>query len=210
MSSAAADVNTRTHASANANLGRSTKPVAILLAAGGSSRMGSPKGLLDVGGAPLVCRHIDALTAAGLDVLVVIGAHEDHYRATLADSSTSVAVNREWATTGMADSLRIGLGTSASSPRPWAIVQPVDVPPASARTLALLMAAHGDAVPTYLGAPGHPVRLTGGLAPGERLDQRLALAQRVPVDDPDCLLNLNTPADWERWLLVRRTRAVAP
>lgn len=174
--------------------------------------MGSPKGLLDVGGAPLICRHIEALTAVGLAVVVVIGAHEARYRAALAGLHAAVVYNPEWATTEMADSLRIGLGASrvgAGSPH-WALVQPVDVPPAAARTLVALMAAHGDAVPAYLGSLGHPVRLTGGLAPGERLDQRLAVAQRVPVDDPDCILNLNTPAEWAGWLRKRQPRPVVP
>lgn len=166
------------------------RPRALILAAGGSTRMGTPKGLLPLDGHPLILAHVAAFEAAGLRVRVVLGAHADAYRAAL-PASVEVVENPAWAVTDMAASLAIGLaGLDA------ALVHPVDVPPPAAATLAALLAQPGDAVPTHAGAPGHPVRIDGPLAPGQRLDARLAGARRVAVADPDCVRNLNTPGDW--------------
>lgn len=173
---------------------RGDRPRALILAAGGSTRMGAPKGLLRLDGRPLILAHIAAFEAAGLSVRVVLGAHADAYRAVLPDG-VEVVENPAWATTDMAASLAIGLGGLAR-----ALVHPVDVPPPAADTLRALLALPGDAVPTWAGSPGHPVRLDGPLAPGQRLDARLAGARRVAVADPDCVRNLNTPGEWAAFL----------
>ena len=48
---------------------------AIVLAAGSSSRMGSPKGLLTICGKSFIRHIVDELTAAGVhDVVIVLGA----------------------------------------------------------------------------------------------------------------------------------------
>ena len=158
--------------------------------------MGVPKGLLDVDGVPLICLHVAAFHAVGLPVVVVLGAHAEQYAAVLREKAAPLfrlVLNAAWATTAMADSLRLGQGLGA------ALVTPVDVPPARRTTLQALLAESGDAVPEYGGEPGHPVLLARPLLEGERLDVRLGSARRVRIDDPDCLLNLNTPADWASW-----------
>lgn len=160
--------------------------------------MGRPKGLLEVDGVPLVCHHVRAFLAERLKVTVVLGAHANLYTAALTahdrgDLLCSIVDNPAWATTSMVDSLRMALQAGS------AIVTPIDVPPARPATLRALLACRGDAVPEHAGLPGHPVHLSSPPGLGERLDHRLARAVRVPVDDPDCLLNLNTPEEWARW-----------
>lgn len=154
--------------------------------------MGSPKGLLDVAGVPLVCRHVDRFWAVGLDVIVALGAYEAEHRAVL-PNGTRVIVNPAWATTSMSDTASLALHDLGV-----ALLTPVDTPPARPETLRALLALEGDAVPTFRGEPGHPVRLAPP-HPRGRLDVRLRTAARFPVADPECLLNLNTPADWARW-----------
>ena len=61
----------------------------------------------------------------------------------------------------------------------------------------------GNAVPTWRGQPGHPVRLVAP-HPRVRLDHRLRDAARISVEDPDCVRNLNRPGEWEAWLAERR------
>ena len=160
--------------------------------------MGAPKGLLDLGGVPLLVAHIRAFRGAGLPVAVVLGARaEDHRR--VIPEGVRVYVNKAWETTGLAESASLALADADV-----ALLTPVDVPPARPETLAALLSVKGDAVPTWSGLDGHPVRLTPPHPPGARLDHRLVGARRVPVADPDCILNLNTPEEWARWCAGRR------
>ncbi len=81
----------------------------ILLAAGGSSRLGQPKQLLLYEGQTLLRRM--ALTAAESQcgpVIVVLGKDADACAAELRDLPVRIAQNQEWAE-GMASSLRAGL-----------------------------------------------------------------------------------------------------
>lgn len=154
--------------------------------------MGQPKGLLPVGGVPLIRRHVEAFAAVGLPTTVVLGAAaEAHIEALL--NSAEVVVNGEWRSTDMSASAALVLGDAGV-----VLLTPVDVPPARPDTLRRLLTPGGDAVPTWQGVAGHPVRLVPPHPPG-RLDHRLAGARRIPVDDPDCLLNLNTPEAWAAW-----------
>jgi molybdenum cofactor cytidylyltransferase len=91
------------------------EPVAgILLAAGGSRRLGQPKQLLSWHNQPLV-RHI-ACTGleAGLNPLIVItGAYHDEVQAALADLPVQVVHNPAWQE-GQSTSLRAGLSALPS------------------------------------------------------------------------------------------------
>jgi len=82
---------------------------AVILAAGGSSRMGRPKPLLEIGGRPLVaCAAEAALAAAVWPVVVVLGAHAEKIRPALARLPVLPIENPAWSE-GMASSLRAGL-----------------------------------------------------------------------------------------------------
>lgn len=154
--------------------------------------MGRPKGLLEVEGVPLLRAHVDALTRAGLEVTVVLGAHADSYVRVLPEG-VEVVLNYRWSTSEMKHSAALGLRGKGV-----VLLTPVDVPPPRPASLAALLAGTGDAVPVHGGRRGHPVRLDP--PHGEvRLDARLAHAREVPVDDPDCVLNLNTPEEWAAW-----------
>jgi nicotine blue oxidoreductase len=170
---------------------------AVILAAGGSRRMGRPKALLEVDGAPLLLAHVRAFHAVGLRVTVVLGAHADTVSAVL-PAEVRVVRNERWDETGPAESAHLGLAGLGA-----ALLTPVDVPPASTADLHALIAAEGDAVLSYRGEDGHPVRVEAPHPPA-RLDRRLADAVRIPSEDPDRLLNLNTPEAWSAWLAGRR------
>ncbi|MBL8256834.1 MAG: nucleotidyltransferase family protein [Pseudoxanthomonas mexicana] len=80
---------------------------AVVLAAGGSTRLGRPKQLLTRDGETLVHRAARLAREAGASrVLVVVGAHADEMRNALADLSVEYVVNNAWQT-GMAGSLRL-------------------------------------------------------------------------------------------------------
>lgn len=177
---------------------------AVILSAGQSRRMGRPKALLSLGGVPLVLAQIRAFEAAGLRVTVVLGAGAETIDAAL-PASVSRVFNAAWESTGPAESAALGLAGLGP-----ALLTPVDVPPASPADLRALIRASGPAVLTFGGRDGHPVRLDPPHTAG-RLDERLVNAVRVPSEDPDRLLNLNTPDAWAIWLRERLARtAVGP
>ncbi len=197
-------------------------PDVVVLAAGRSSRMGEPKGLVRVAGRPWLEVQLEALARAGLArVVVVLGFDRDAYARALPDLARRVTVElNPDPDRGPFSSLQHGLGAVAGG----AFVLPVDVPAASPPVWSAL--AHGlsgggasrgrgpeatprpayeAAVPTLEGRGGHPVLLAPPLvrrllaAPAtSRLDHELAASRviHVAVSDPRIRLNLNRPEDW--------------
>jgi molybdenum cofactor cytidylyltransferase len=131
---------------------------AVVLAAGASSRMGGPHKLLEEWrGKPLVAHVVDAVLAAGLPALVVLGARADAVRAALAGRAVAFAQADDWAE-GLGRSLAAGI---AAVPADWeaAIVCLADMPRIEPALLGALAAAPGDVVvPLWQGRRGHPVR----------------------------------------------------
>ena len=81
----------------------------IILAAGGSVRMGQPKLLLPWNGQPLVRQAVKTALQAGLDpVIVVTGAYEDQIKAALIGLPVTFASNPHW-TAGQSTSIRAGM-----------------------------------------------------------------------------------------------------
>ena len=116
---------------------------AVLLAAGGSTRLGRPKQLLELAGAPpLVRRAATSLIAAGCGpVVVVVGAHESGVRAALSGVDVEIVLNPDWRS-GMAGS--IGHGIDALQPRPEveaAVLAVSDQPDLSVEVIARLIEA---------------------------------------------------------------------
>jgi molybdenum cofactor cytidylyltransferase len=84
----------------------------LLLAAGGSRRLGEPKQLLKIGGETLIRRMARVALGAELaPTLVVLGAHAGEIRGELEDLPLSIVENPDWAR-GIASSLRIGVGAA--------------------------------------------------------------------------------------------------
>jgi len=81
----------------------------IVLAAGASTRYGSPKQLVPVGGVPMLRLVLSrALAVAGQCVTVVLGAHAGEIVPALGRAPVSVVINRQWSE-GLAASVRAGL-----------------------------------------------------------------------------------------------------
>jgi molybdenum cofactor cytidylyltransferase len=83
---------------------------AIILAAGGSSRLGSPKQLISYKGEKLITRTILNAVEAGVDkVVVVLGSNADLIRREVpVDPDICVVVNEHWES-GLASSLAVGI-----------------------------------------------------------------------------------------------------
>jgi molybdenum cofactor cytidylyltransferase len=184
---------------------------AVILAAGASTRMGSPKQLLALDGQPLIVRAVEAaLASPAWPVVVVLGAHAEKIRPALARLPVLVAENPAWAE-GMAASIRAGIATLRQFSRHLdaALLALCDQPAFSAGTIARLVAAQRTAgrsivAARYGGRNGAPAlflrehfaalaALTGeeGARPLLNGDP----ARVAAVDLPELALDLDTPAD---------------
>lgn len=191
----------------------------VVLAAGRSARMGTPKALLDFRGQPFIVRILEALEALDMKSrVVVLGPDAPRIRPVLASHECLIVENPD-VEAGPIGSLRCAL-TALNPVRPAAVLAwPVDLPHVRIATVERLLEAHrrSDAcavVPAFGERRGHPVvwdaSLFGELVSSEaatRHGARAVLhahAERltvVAVDDPAVIDDLNTPEDYER--LVR-------
>src|SRR5258706_9987010 len=92
---------------------------AVILAAGASTRMGTQKLLLPLGGEPLVRRAVRQVSDAGFDdLLVVLGSEHEQTLAALDGLAVRHVVNADFAS-GMGSSFRAAVehlpGTTAAS-----------------------------------------------------------------------------------------------
>ena len=88
---------------------------AVVLAAGGSSRLGQPKQLLKFRGETLVRRVVGAAAEAGCDpIVVVVGETGAAIRDELRGTRATIIENPEWQR-GLGTSIRCGLRDIASS-----------------------------------------------------------------------------------------------
>jgi molybdenum cofactor cytidylyltransferase len=80
----------------------------LVLAAGGSTRMGRPKQLLPFHGKSLVRHATETALAVGRPVVVVVGAEAETVSAEIRELPVGVVVNANWAS-GMGSSIRAGV-----------------------------------------------------------------------------------------------------
>ena len=86
----------------------SKKIAAIILAAGGSSRLGRPKQLLDWFGKPFVKHLVDFAQQLKLDpVVVVTGSNYQEIEAAIVDNKIVIARNENWQN-GQSSSMQVG------------------------------------------------------------------------------------------------------
>jgi molybdenum cofactor cytidylyltransferase len=184
---------------------------AVVLAAGGSTRLGRPKQLVPIGGEPLVRRAARAALDAGCrPVTVVLGAEPDAVRAAVADLPVLPVSNAHWAD-GVGSSIACGIRAAAAHRPAGCIVLPCDQPRLTAALLATLIDRfrRGEAravACAYGGTTGAPVLFAPDL-----FDRLSALtgdsgAKRVlrgcsplqVVDFPGGELDIDTDADLRR------------
>ena len=126
---------------------------AIILAAGASRRMGSPKALLQLNSKTLVTHHIDRFLAYSQRVIVVTGCDGEQIAEVVGRTAQCIH-NPHWDTTEPIDSLLLALA-GCDDTALW--ITPVDTPPASPQLLDAMWSAGAPCVPLFEGQPGHPV-----------------------------------------------------
>ncbi len=195
------------------NVAPSFPVTAIVLAAGGSTRMGRPKQLLTVDGQPMVRRVAEAVCEAGLgQVVIVVGAHAESVSRALAGLPVDIVRNEAWAE-GMSSSVRAGLRAVRPESQAALLVL-ADQPrltPNVIRALVVRYQVTGAHIvaPFYRGQRGNPVLFDRALF-AELLqvkgDQggRLLLArhqeqlERVEIEDPAVLMDIDTLQEYTR------------
>lgn len=137
------------------------RTAAVLLAAGNSSRFGSPKQLARWGGQTFIERVADAaLNSQAEPVVVVLGAEIEQSRAALAGRPVNIIINPDWAK-GQSASLKAGL--AALPPNISSVVfLLVDLPGITPNIIDALIARHRQTLaplvwPEFEGRRGNPV-----------------------------------------------------
>lgn len=187
---------------------------AILLAAGQSSRMGHPKGLLAWEGKPLILHQIEQIHRSRIDRLIIVLGYRPELYQTLfhfEDQRMTVIWNEKWEE-GKSSSILAGLSAMEETSKAILFVN-VDQP-LSARIIDELIESHertqaGIQIPVYGRRRGHPVllstRLMEALQSIKEATQGLKSVIRefhqdtvqVDIEDPSVLYNFNTPSDYQ-------------
>jgi molybdenum cofactor cytidylyltransferase len=187
--------------------------VDVILAAGRGTRVGSTKSLLDLGGQTLLTRVLDEVLASTLSGAIVVLGSQANEVMPLTRRERVTAVVNEGFDAGQLSSLQAGLRALPVTARAF-LIHPVDHCLVNRRHVDALAGAWEQSAdpstaitrPVFGGEWGHPVLYAAGyaseflaLATGEsgRVVYRRHLARVIPVltADPDCLFDLDTPAD---------------
>ena len=190
---------------------------AILLAAGESSRMGQLKALLPWRGQPLLLSQVSALRDGGAArVVVVLGHRADELRPLLEGlEGVAWALNPDYLQ-GKTTSIKAGLSSLDRRAVDEILLLNVDQPRSASDIARILEAHRGNdfaiTIPTCGGKGGHPIVLSAQL-----LDELLAIDEeslgvkavaqrrpeavnRVALENPEILLDLNTPEQYRQAL----------
>jgi 4-nitrophenyl phosphatase len=190
-----------------------TAVAAIILAAGGSTRFGQCKQLLDWSGKPLLAHVSDVALRAGLEpVIAVLGCQATDTRATLGDRPVQALMNWRWEE-GLATSVQTGL--AGVPPQAEAVLflqtdQPLITPELLQAMAERFRQTDASIVQTnYGGQRGTPVlfarrffselfSVTGDEGGRSLIRRYPEEVDRVEVADPHILMDIDTPEDYEQ------------
>jgi molybdenum cofactor cytidylyltransferase len=201
----------------------SSEVAAIVLAAGTSRRMGTPKQLLRAGDRTLLELALDNVRKSAVDeIILVLGFAAAEIQQKISTDGLKVVINPAYQL-GMAGSLRSAL--TAVDPRAQAaLIVLADQPYVRPVTLNALIEHHQKhrpqiVIPTYRGFRGNPVLLdrsvfsevmeiTGDIGCRAIFGSHTESIDKLEVDDPGILLDIDTAGDFEA--VAARTRKDAP
>lgn len=186
--------------------------IAVILAAGYSSRMGSFKPLLELDGTPALARACSAFSANGLPICVVTGHNAEALRPLIAELGAAEAHNPDF-DEGMFTSIREGVRHAKAAGTEGLLLSPADCPLVTTESVKKLLNAAAAApdrfsVAVFGGKKGHPLYIpakvfdeilahdgTNGLkGVTRRYDGELI---RVETLDEGVLLDMDTPEGYE-------------
>ena len=188
-----------------------SKIVALILAAGFSSRMGACKPLLPFGESSVIATAVTSFRQAGIsDIRVVIGYHGDKILPVLKELQVRPIWNERYAE-GMFSSVLAGVQTFDDQIKAFFLL-PVDTPLVkrySLKTMIRLYRQTGAAViyPTFRGKRGHPplidqqcfdhILAADGVGTLKNILEVFSpLAMEVELPDRGLILDMDTPEDY--------------
>jgi molybdenum cofactor cytidylyltransferase len=190
----------------------------LLLAAGGSTRMGRPKQLLDYHGRPLLRHSVEqALDSHCRPVIVVLGSDAEACAAVLhgLPPIVATAINEDWMQ-GMGSSIRVGLAAlQQHAPEARAVVIALaDQPLITPAFLDRLVRVHVDqeaamVAASYEEQPGVPALFARSLFSklaaldvhaGAKALLQGAGSELVTIPAPQAAIDVDTPEDYARLL----------
>ena len=192
----------------------------VLLAAGASSRMGTPKQLLKLEGVSLIRRAAEqALKSGCRPAVVVLGANAHLITPELDELEINIAANDDWKT-GMSSSIRCGLKKllALDSELQSMILFLADQPHVTGESLRRLRSAHvqsgsGLVAGSYSGCIGTPalfsrfyfkdlLRMEGQSGAKSFLERHSARV--LAIDFPEAACDLDTPEEFASFAVGRR------
>jgi len=187
----------------------------VILAAGESKRMGTPKGLLDYKGKRFILSQVEKIQKMGLSkIIIVLGKSKEDYLQKAPEIKQYNIKTNPHPEKGIFSSIQIGL-SGLSEDVFGVFILPVDVPCPQERVWKAMLQNMKSSevnvvVPSYEGKKGHPVLLSLGFIryilackSDSRLDHEIHKQEKqqrvkiISVKDSTILLNLNTIEDWE-------------
>jgi len=184
--------------------------VGIILAAGESKRMGTPKQLLPWGGTTVLQRIIDAAASSRLErVILVLGAHIEAITDRITVPAKFLCVTNEAYREGMASSLKCGIRNAPAEANGFMLILG-DQPLLEKTLIDRLIEAHhlveGITIPVCDGRRGHPVIFSARyraelLAVSDQGAREVVHRHRdeiteVPVTSLHILTDMDTPEDY--------------
>ena len=142
----------------------------LILAAGMSSRMGALKPIMKINGYPMIEWAIMNMRNGGIeDICVVLGKEAGRITPFLIPYQVSIVENKEYSSTDMFASIRLGLESLMSEDTEFICILPCDNPLIQPHTIKLLqknfVKEECEAViPTYHGVTGHPSLISMSMA----------------------------------------------
>jgi molybdenum cofactor cytidylyltransferase len=191
---------------------------AIILAAGKSTRMGSPKMLLPWGDTTIIEHVISVFSNAGIeDILVVTGGAREQVEAVILECKKSYPVrnvhNKDFTNGEMLSSIQCGLQDLGERGVEAAMIGLGDQPQVQAGSVQLLMDAFLKTgsplvVPSFQMHRGHPWLVVSSLwneliemdstqTPRNFLNAHAKDIYYVNMDTPTILSDLDTPDDYQ-------------
>ena len=199
-------------------MGRQLHIGAVIPAAGLSSRMGRFKPLLPFGDRTVIEHAVGTALAVCDTVVAVLGKRADELRELLSRFGDRLIIteNPDYASTDMLTSIQLGVRALPDCNAFFLV--PADMPLIAESTYrAMVNAFDGSAealISTFGGRRGHPPLISATLIPeilgdtgggGLKAILRRHTVRLIPVEDRDCTVDLDTPADYEALIQLHPT-----